>query len=293
MNHLVRTAIPQALAELDYRRSGAEAKRTITGSINSEVTRDRLRPEPSLIGELRALSAAAREHEAGVLMPLDEVQAAHPEQLAHLAMAIQDLMRDEYDVAFAAAGLTAGIESLLEHPGTTFMRRANRLELGLLHGEEVARALTTTAQEHGRPFAQEAARRAASLAQGYPYLVQLVGALSWTRAAVEQSSEITLSHVEVIAPDLPRHMGNQVHKIALKAVPHGEWGFLREMARLRGEHGENIPTGEIARAMGKSPSGISVWRRNLIERDLIVLGSYGHVRFALPYLGEYLDSVLE
>lgn len=88
-------------------------------------------------------------------------------------------------------------------------------------------------------------------------------------------------------------MGNQVHKIALKGVPHGELGFLREMARLSGKYGSNIPTGEIARTMGKTPSGISVWRRNLIERDLIVPGPYGHVRFALPYLGEYLDSVGE
>ncbi|WPF66879.1 MULTISPECIES: ATP-binding protein [unclassified Corynebacterium] len=136
VNRLVRTTIPQALAALDYGEAAGGVRRMVTGfslagigSISSEVARNRPSPEPSLIGELRALAAAARQHEAGVLVTLDEIQAAHPEQLAHLATAIQDLMRDEYDVAFAAAGLTAGIESLLEHPGTTFMRRANRLEL--------------------------------------------------------------------------------------------------------------------------------------------------------------------
>lgn len=185
VNHLVRTVIPQALVSLDYGEPTAKIRRTIPGfslagigSISSEVTRDRPSPEPSLIGELRALATAARRHEAGILVTFDEIQAAPPEQLAHLATAIQDLMRDEYDVAFAAAGLTAGIESLLEHPGTTFMRRANRLELGLLDESEVAQALVATAREHGRPFAQEAAQRAAALSQGYPYLVQLSGALS-------------------------------------------------------------------------------------------------------------------
>lgn len=213
------------------------------------------------------------------------------EQLSELATALQDMVRDEHEVVFAAAGLTLGIENLLEHPGTTFMRRAQRLELGSLSDDAVSAALQETASGAGKSFDDDALAKAVGLVQGYPYLLQLVGALAWTRCCIEQSDTIKLSHVEPLRNDIVVMMGNQVHKIALKGLPDGQLNFLQAMAGLALEHGKEIPTSAIASELGKQPKGISVHRRQLIERDLIKPGRYGTVSFVLPYLGEYLRSV--
>lgn len=104
-------------------------------------------------------------------------------------------------------------------------------------------------------------------------------------------TSIKEAHVLAIAEDVKQLMGIQVHKIALKAVPDGEMEFLRTMAQLETEHGPDVPISLVAAHMGRKPNGISVWRRNLIERDLVTPPSYGYVRFAMPYMGEYLRSV--
>lgn len=109
-----------------------------------------------MVSRLRSLLKVARALDAGVLLTVDEVQAASVDELAQLATAIQDLTRDEYDIAFAAAGLTFGVEELLEHEGTTFLRRAERLDLGLLDDATVAETLHSTATAAGRGFSEPA-----------------------------------------------------------------------------------------------------------------------------------------
>ncbi|WP_296087655.1 ATP-binding protein [uncultured Corynebacterium sp.] len=184
---LRNSTIPEAIEELDYTE---KTGRKITGfsvagvgSVTTQLPHNQA--QPSLVSRLRSLLKAARAHDAGVLLTVDEVQAASVGELAQLATAIQDLIRDEYDIAFAAAGLTFGVEELLEHEGTTFLRRAQRLELGLLDDATVAETLHSTATAAGRGFSERALEEATALVQGYPYLLQLVGALAWTHAVLD------------------------------------------------------------------------------------------------------------
>lgn len=294
ISRLRDSTLPQAYYDLD--QSEPPRKRTVTGigisSLGSVTTQVEDRdPAPTLLGELRRLAEIAQVHGVGVLITLDELQAARIEDLAQLATAMQDLVRDNFDIAFATAGLTFGVEALLEHPGTTFMRRAQRLELGGLSDTDVAEALTKTAAASGREFEEGALLLAVDLVQGYPFLLQLVGSLAWAKSAMAGDTSIKEAHVLAIAEDVKQLMGIQVHKIALKAVPDGEMEFLRTMAQLETEHGPDVPISLVAAHMGRKPNGISVWRRNLIERDLVTPPSYGYVRFAMPYMGEYLRSV--
>ncbi|WP_410764060.1 ATP-binding protein [Corynebacterium rhinophilum] len=115
------STIPEAIEELDYTE---KTGRKITGfsvagvgSVTTQLPHNQA--QPSLVSRLRSLLKAARAHDAGVLLTVDEVQAASVDELAQLATAIQDLIRGEYDIAFAAAGLTFGVEELLDHEGTT------------------------------------------------------------------------------------------------------------------------------------------------------------------------------
>lgn len=292
VEHLRDSAIPEALAALDYaprdgRRISGVSVAGI-GSIKVDAPPPADTPLPTLISRLRALARAARAHETGVLLTLDEIQAVDVNQLSELATAVQDLVRDDADIAFASAGLTFGIDALLEHPGTTFMRRAHRLELAPLTDKVVARVLTETASSGGRRFTESALSHAVELVHGYPYLIQLVGALAWTKASIAGTTVITDEHVTELAPEIVQHMGNQVHAIALKTTTDREHEFLSAMAQCDADQLGAIPIAAIAQRLGKTTKALSMVRRGLIDKELITPARYGALRFVLPYFQDYL-----
>lgn len=299
VEHLRDSAIPpEALAALDYaprdgrRISGVSVAGIGSIKVDAPPPADTPPLPPTLISRLRALARAAHAHEAGILLTLDEIQAVDVNQLSELATAVQDLVRDDADIAFASAGLTFGIDALLKHPpGTTFMRRAHRLELAPpLTDEVVARVLTETAESGGRRFTESALSRAVELVHGYPYLIQLVGALAWTKASIAGTTVMTDKHVTELAPEIVQHMGNQVHAIALKTTTDREHEFLSAMAQCDTDQlGAIPPIAAIAQRLGKTTKALSMVRRGLIDKELITPARYGALRFALPpYFQDYL-----
>ena len=122
---LMQSVIPEAI-----RRLSPPPRRRITGvsvagigSVRTDVeTTDSV---PRLSTQLRELISHLRG--TGVLITIDEVQDASPEDLTQVAVTYQDLVRDDLPVAVAMAGLTHGINALLDLPGATFPR------LSLIH----------------------------------------------------------------------------------------------------------------------------------------------------------------
>jgi len=78
-----------------------------------------------------------------------------------VTLTYQDLVRDDLPVAVTMAGLTHGINTLLDLPGATFLRRARHYELGPLTLEDARTALSDTARDGRR-------RTHGSVQQGLP-----------------------------------------------------------------------------------------------------------------------------
>lgn len=292
IEHLIKTTIPAALDSLGE----GLATRTITGasiagigSVSTSVEAAE-KPVPTLISKLRQLAKLVQQREAGVLLTVDEVQSVEPELLHELATAVQDLIRDEFDIAFVAAGLPYGINTLLQHDGTTFLRRAERVELMPVTNAEAKDVIINTVQDGGKTITDDAATAAAEVSEGYPYLVQLVGSMIWTYASVAKRDEITLTDVREAHPQIIKRMGTQVHRPALAGVPDSEVTMLRTMANLM-EGNDPVSTGALAQALGVKPNALSVRRANLLARELIVVPKYGYLAFTLPYMREYLLGV--
>lgn len=285
IEELVSTTIPQTISTLDPQKERTISGGSIAGvgGIRTSDNPKFLESAPTLITRLRELA----EHSTGILITLDELQAAQPEPLHELATAVQDLIRDEYEIAIACAGLPHGVEQLLQHEGTTFMRRATRIDLHAVADDDVSETLHTTITDGGKTIEPAGLARATALCKGYPYLIQVVGSLAWAQASLDEADTITDHNVQTIEADAIKRMMSQVHRPALTQVPDGEIAFLQAMANY-GE--DDVPTAEIARALGTSPNGISARRQRLINRDLIESAGFGAVRFTLPYLDEYVRS---
>lgn len=282
---LMQSVIPEAI-----RRLSPPPQRRITGvsvagigSVRTDVeTTDSV---PRLTTQLRELLSQLRG--TGVLITIDEVQDASPEDLTQVAVTYQDLVRDDLPVAVAMAGLTHGINTLLDLPGATFLRRARHYELGPLTLEDARTALSDTARDGGRPF--EDAERAAQFSKGYPYLVQLLGFLSWEAADAFGTDSIDAHSVSDAIPRTLERLGVQVHQPALRDVPARQMEYLRAMAAIEAETGSNeVSSSSLSEELGRPSTALSDIRARLIERDLISPAGWGLVEFSQPYLGHYL-----
>ena len=277
-------ALPRLLRNLGH----PSTQRTITGgsiagigSLTTEVTSQP--PTESLRTRLRETCTLLATSNSGLLLTLDELQSASPDDLHLLSDALQDLVRDELPVALAVAGLPFEIAELLDLPGTTFLRRAMPIQLGPLPDAEVADTLQATARTGGRAFTDDALQLAVSACRGYAYLIQVVGSISWIFAEGGTIGEDALRRA---LPQVRERIGIQVHQPALRGLPDREREYLDVMAST----GTPTPTRDIATAMGIPSNQQTTYRRRLIERGLITPSGHGLVDFGLPYLGEYLRA---
>ena len=286
VTELEETVLPSLLSEHDpeaVRRRLTGGGIGPLGSVSTEVT-ERFPVTESLTRMLARLAGIVGGHGTGLLLTLDEVQAAPPDDLARLASAYQHLVRDDEEVALAAAGLPVGIDALLEQPGTTFLRRAERIHLEPLSPDQVAQAAVETVREVGRVISQEAVEELVRIAHGYPYLLQLVGYHAWRAAGDDEV--ITMADVSTTLPVVGERMGRLVHAPALRGVPPGQRAYLQAMAQDDGPSS----TGQIAERLGVTKGNQNMQRTRLIERELIVPAGHGLVDFALPYLREHLRA---
>ena len=280
---LVDTTIPTTIAELAPRAGRTVTAVQFSGFRVDTKLIDVPAPTPTLGTRMRELLGLLQG--AGVLITVDEVQDADPANLTDIAVTHQDLIRDDRHVALVMAGLTHGINRLLDLPGTTFLRRARRFELGPLTDDDARTILHATARDSGRPFDTDAADLAVSIARGYPYLVQLIGYLAWNLAG----ESITRTDVEKVSAEAIRTMGSQVHAPSLKGVPPAQMAYLRAMADLIGDAAD-VSSSDVAERIGKKPNEATDTRGKLLDRGLIEAPAWGRLAFTLPYLAEFLRS---
>ena len=302
VQELIESVIPAKIRELSPPNS-----RTLTGfrvagvGLNTELVDNSTAPKPTLESQLRELLGHLKK--AGILITIDEIQDADPEDMTTVAVAFQNLIRDGADIAIVMAGLTPGIDSLLNLPGTTFLRRAQRYHLGPLSPDSALEALEATAADSGINFGPGAALEAARLAQGYPYLVQLVGFLAWRHSAnrhadTPTSAVISTADVKAISAEAIAQMGHQVHSPALRPLPPRQMEYVRALAALEAKAGDDshestpieIAAGDIADHLNRATTSLSEVRSRLITKGIIDSPRWGYVCFPLPYMGQYLNS---
>jgi hypothetical protein len=287
---LVHTSIPELLDTLGSptsRRMLSGGSITGVGSVTTVADPGHRRPQPTLITRLREVAAILQPRGTGVLITLDELQSADPRHLHDLATAVQDLMRDNHDIAFVAAGLPAGVEDLLQQEGTTFLRRAHRVDLTSVRPEEAARLFADTAESGGRVMETAAVDEAVRQSHGYPYLMQVVGSLAWAQANLQSADSITLDHVRMVREAAIERMGIQIHGPSFQGIPDQQMHLLHAIAELSPDN-EPVRTGDIAAHLDVAPNAISMAREALLRRSLVIVPRYGYLQFALPYAADHL-----
>lgn len=285
---LVESRLPSLMRELDVEpRSGRHISNVgvsvlgFGGNVGVH-TADPAAPVPNLLLELEAVTSALAKREQGLLLTIDEVHRSAADDLRTIAQDVQVVFGKQLPVAIITAGLPAAVSDLLNDDVLTFLRRAERYELGPVGLEQVKDALVTPIKEAGRSITPEALEIAAAGTQGYPFLIQSIGFDTWR--AARDSGEISAEHAELGIRKAMRRIGSALHEPSLHGLSNADKSYLAAMAVDDGPS----HTGTVAERLGVSSSYASAYRARLIEAGLIEQTSYGYVGFKIPYLRDYL-----
>lgn len=234
-----------------------------------------------------AMEDAIAHNGNGLLITLDEVQDAALDELRVLATTIQQVIGDDLDIAFVFAGLPSMIENVINGKTLTFLRRAVPFELKPINIPEVAASLKETVTESGMLISPETAHYLAEASCGYPFLIQLVGYYAWQRAKRKGlavvDDDVAHSGVDIA---LARFDATVIEP-ALQRVSDLGIAYLMAMAL---DDGPVSSTAEICKRLGKSAQQLSSLRASLIRDSLVEAPSRGKIRFAIPYMANYLNN---
>ncbi len=232
--------------------------------------------------QIERLSIILQRNQTGLLITVDELHRDLIDELIQLFAVIQHGFREELELAFAGAGLPSAVTGLLNQHVLTFLRRAERHELGVVSSSDVAMALKKPIEDNERTISDVALGLAVKATAGYPFMIQLVGYGIWRQRPDRQA--ITEADVSAGTDYARRRLGSLVHEPSLKACSDIDWTFLLAMARDDGPS----KTSDIGERMGANKNFVSQYRLRLISASLIEPAGRGRVTFTLPYLREYL-----
>jgi hypothetical protein len=241
---------------------------------------------------LRAAATLCSEHGGalggGMLLVMDEMQAASRSDLAILLNALQNIAHDRHGgpaIAFVAAGLPSVRGAITS--AATFGERTMFRSITSLSQEATRLALTKTAGEFGVRFTDDAIERLWGATKGYPFFVQLFGYHAWESA---QAS----SGVVIGAPDAEDGIKRaQIDVDELFAARYGsatksEREMMSAVARLGGD--QPVRRSDLAETLGRTSQAISTARSQLIDKAVLTEEERGFVQFTLPGFAEFVLS---
>ena len=236
--------------------------------------------EPGWRVRMERILDVLEQHGTGLFFTVDEISPKQ-ESLQVFGKLYQHFQCEGRNVALMMAGLPLNVKAFERLPDTTFVRRAVPHELTNLPIAAVRSAMRKTFEDGGRTIDPETLRFAADATEGYPFLVQLVGAQIWRHAT---NNHITFADVELGVSAARRRIGDTVHSSSLSDLSPLAKTFLIKMAQ---DDGPSRMKDITARA-NWSPGQSNVYRSRLITAGMIRPAGHGLVEFAFPYLREYL-----
>ncbi len=231
------------------------------------------------------LGEAAREHDTGVVLLLDESHYLARAQMEALIAAIHRTVQRALPVTAAAAGLPQ-IHELLGNAKTYAERLFKFPEIGRLDDAEAERVLREPAARLGVGFHDTALSLGLRFSEGYPYFLQEFGQAAWNLAS---GSVITERDAEIARIAVEEKLDSGFFKVRLDRATELQKAYLRAMAELG-------PDPQLARDVAallqRSSTQCGPTRKQLIDKGLLYATHHGYAAFTVPKFDEYLKRAI-
>lgn len=233
---------------------------------------------------------AAVQRGNGLIVFIDEIQAADAESLKAVAYAWQHLQSEAPNLPMAvfSAGLSHAQDVITD--AVSFAERFSYQHLGNLSGRDSMEALRRPAADKGVRWDEEALEMALDSANGYPYFIQVIGDETW-RSSGYPGAGTTIEAGQVRAAlEGFNAMRNSFFRARWQKATPAEMSFLQAMAA---EGDEPVKRASIAHAMGKQSDGLGVARRSLLDKGLIDTAGHGYVQFSAPGFARFIREEID
>ncbi|GAA5140262.1 ATP-binding protein [Nocardioides marinquilinus] len=247
-----------------------------------------------------AAALAARERgSAGLVLLVDEIQAAPRSDLRTFAYAWQELQQatPEPPAVVFAAGLPNTPDVLTA--AVTFSERFAFRHLRRLAASDAVEVLEGPARAVGVTWSPALRDAVVALADGYPYFLQLYGDAVWQAGRPDDGSELDAVLLDDARDRVATELDTMFRARWSVASP-GERRLLVAMAELTGEAADAAATtaaatssgpeapeqpvrrAAIAERLGVTSNDLSEPRRSLLDKGLVEAAERGRLRFTVP-----------
>ncbi len=215
-----------------------------------------------------------------------ELQANSPE-IRQLVTAYQELVGEGLNVALVMAGLPGAVSATLNDRVLTFLNRARKVTLEPLSVGDVDAYYQRAFEELDLDIPGDLRLRAARATQGSPYMLQLIGYNIANRC--QAGEYVTPEQVDGAIEASKADFENDVCETTLAALSDQDVAFLDAMT----DDKDGVSRiSNLAERMSVTPDYAQKYRRRLIDAGVIEQARRGYVRFAVPYMADYLRSQL-
>ena len=212
----------------------------------------------------------------GLLITIDEAHVAGSAEIRDFARVFQHCRGRRLPLVFLGAGLTHLRRILESGTDATFLQRCKWYEIGRLTSKQTHQALRLTLAIGGGRTADADLDRMAEVCDGYPYMIQLVGASVW--AAASDPTRITSAEVDIGLREASAEFGPEVYGPIWDDMSPTDKKLAVAMLYRDGASAVS----DLSRRWGGSSSSFYTYRARLVNAGLIRSDKKGSVTFAHP-----------
>lgn len=228
-----------------------------------------------------AVGEAARTHNRGIVLLIDEAQLLGRTQLEALVLALHAVASRHLPITWVAACLPQ-LPELAGETKSYAARLLTKSVLGPLAIDDVRRALAEPAAAEGVAFDEDAVRSVAEITGGYPCFVQELAAQAW---ALADGVTVREGDVELAREAYEARLDSAFFPLRLERATPLQTAYLRAMAELGPEPQK---AADVARVMGRESTQVAPIRAELIEFGLLYAPEHGYAAFTAPDFDRFM-----
>lgn len=220
-----------------------------------------------------------KEHNQKVLVMIDEAQ--NVAGMVELASVYQVMISEDLPISIIMTGLPKNVQELQNNHVLTFLLRSGRVDLSPLNYFDIKNQYQTALQKKDPDISSTVVRKAALLSDGYAYAFQLLGYLLWNSA----DEHITMATLKSVLPMYQTQLSRNAYSKMLEELSPMDQRFIIAMAKAPDYP---VTTSYIGKVLNKKPGYIGMYRRRLLDSQVISTAGRGKIKFALPLFKEFL-----
>jgi hypothetical protein len=234
-------------------------------------------------GLFEEVGQAARAHESGVFLTIDEMHHLPAASLEALIVGLHRVNQLGLPVVIAGAGLPT--LAALSGEVRSYVEGMFRFRpLGPLTPDEGADALVVPAAAEGVGWKAGALARMYEVTMGYPSFIQEYAKQAWDLAE-EGSKVIRLSDVERSIPLATAELDEGFFGVRAGRTTVPERAYLRAMAEL----GPGVVrSAEVAALLGKKTTQVAPVRDTLMKKALCFSPGFNELAFTVPMFDQFM-----